>query len=159
MILYYYQTWTELEEENPWPERRSSQIAACLDHGGPHKTVLISGGWDGDITHDDMWLLDPQSGRNEKVRDHNSLWNFRFCISFFHSGFSTKYISNLMIISTNGSLWKNDQYFTLLKIIINSYLFSHLEKPEFAKSVVPPIDINFLWFLQCSRDTQLKIKL
>ena len=48
---------------------RDSHIAACLGYGGQHQRLLISGsnGFGG-ITYDDMWLMDPQSGRMEKVR-------------------------------------------------------------------------------------------
>ena len=49
---------------------RSSDIAACLGYGGQHQRLLISGGFGGvfDPTYDDIWLLDPQSGRMEEVR-------------------------------------------------------------------------------------------
>ena len=65
-------------------------IAACLGDGGQHKTVLINGGYDDgdDITHDDMWLLDPRSGIMEKVRYHDSSLNFSCCILLFHNLFS-----------------------------------------------------------------------
>ena len=52
---------------NPWPGSRSYHIAACLGYGGQHQRLLISGGFCG-LVHDDMWLLDPQSGRMEEVR-------------------------------------------------------------------------------------------
>ena len=51
---------------NKW--LRSSHIAACLDYGGQHKTLLISGGLNNTTKYDDMWLLDLESGRMEKVR-------------------------------------------------------------------------------------------
>ena len=48
---------------------RDYHIAACLGSGGHHQRLLISGGRDDDLdTLDDMWLLDPQSGRMEEVR-------------------------------------------------------------------------------------------
>ena len=49
---------------------RYDHIAACLGYGEQHQRLLISGGLSGcfDHTHDDMWLLDPQSGRMEEVR-------------------------------------------------------------------------------------------
>ena len=49
------------------PGSRYSHIAACLGYGGEHQRLLISGGIGGG-TLDDMWLLDPQSGRMEEVR-------------------------------------------------------------------------------------------
>jgi len=60
--------WTQHKKGKPCPEGRVSHIAACLGYGGEHTTVLISGGYDGGMIFDDMWLLDPQSGRMEKVR-------------------------------------------------------------------------------------------
>ena len=47
---------------------RFNHIAACLGYGGQHKTLLISGGFGNIDVLDDMWLLDPQSGRMEEVR-------------------------------------------------------------------------------------------
>ena len=69
-------TWTEYEERDSWPDGREYHIAACLGYGGQHKTALISGGWNGDdVTHDDMWLLDPQSGKIVEVRNlENNLY-------------------------------------------------------------------------------------
>jgi len=43
---------TKQQERDPWPERRSWHI---------------SGGVGSIVIYDDMWLLDPQSGRMEKV--------------------------------------------------------------------------------------------
>jgi len=43
-------------------------IAACLDCGGQHQKLLISGGVGGGVRYDDMWLLDPRSGEIEKVK-------------------------------------------------------------------------------------------
>ena len=61
---------------HPWPKARSSPIAACLGYRGQHKTVLISGGDGGKVTYGDMWLLDPQSGKMDKVRDQKSTSKF-----------------------------------------------------------------------------------
>ena len=47
---------------------RRNHIAACLGYGGQHQRLLISGGYGGGHILDDMWLLDPQSGRMEEVR-------------------------------------------------------------------------------------------
>ena len=56
-------------DRDSWPKRRDSHVALCLGYGGQHKTVLISGGYKGTgVTLDDMWLLDPQTGRMEEVR-------------------------------------------------------------------------------------------
>ena len=54
-------------------------IATCLGYGGQHNTVLIGGGEGfAGMTLDNMWLLDPQSGRMEKVR-----LAIRFCETSF----------------------------------------------------------------------------
>ena len=47
---------------------RGNHIAACLGYGGQHQRLLIGGGAGSGVTYDDMWLMDPQSGRMEKVR-------------------------------------------------------------------------------------------
>jgi len=54
--------------EGPWPGRRWYHIAACLGYGRQHQKLLVSGGFVDNVTYDDMWLLDPQSGRMEKVK-------------------------------------------------------------------------------------------
>ena len=64
----YFQTWRQHKEGDPWPRSRNNHIAACLGYGGQHQRLLISGGADVGVTCDDMWLMDPQSGRMEKVR-------------------------------------------------------------------------------------------
>jgi len=65
--LYFFQTWSLHKDGNPWPGKRSHHIATCLGYGGQHQRLLISGGGGGVLTYGDMWLLDPQSGRMEKV--------------------------------------------------------------------------------------------
>ena len=47
---------------------RYGHIAACLDYGGQHQRLLISGGLvDSHTYYDDLWLLDPRSGKVEEV--------------------------------------------------------------------------------------------
>ena len=67
-IFSSHQTWRQHKQGHPWPGSRFYHIAACLGYGGQHQRLLISGGAGGDVTYDDMWLMDPQSGRMEKVR-------------------------------------------------------------------------------------------
>jgi len=62
------QTWTQYKESDPWPGRRWSHSASCVGLGGQHQRLVISGGSDGGVTYDDLWILDPRSGRTEKVR-------------------------------------------------------------------------------------------
>ena len=61
------QTWRQHGKGDPWPGRRGCHIAACLGYGGQNQRLLNSGGI-GAVGYDDMWLMDPQSGRMEKVR-------------------------------------------------------------------------------------------
>ena len=69
LILFSPQTWRQQRQGDPWPGRRYYHIAASLGYGGQHQRLLISGGHDGfGVTYDDMWLMDPQSGRMEEVR-------------------------------------------------------------------------------------------
>ena len=66
--IYCFQTWRQYKEGDPWPGRRNDHIPACLGYG-QHQRLLISGGAGGvGLTYDDMWLMDPQLGRMEKVR-------------------------------------------------------------------------------------------
>ena len=69
LILFSPQTWRQHTQGDPWPGRRGYHIATCLGYGGQHLRLLISGGWGGlGVVYDDMWLMDPQSGRMEEVR-------------------------------------------------------------------------------------------
>ena len=67
LILFSPQTWRQHKHGDPWPGRRGYHIAASLGYGGQHQRLLISGGIGGGM-YDDMWLMDPQSGRMEEVR-------------------------------------------------------------------------------------------
>ena len=67
-LIDSFQTWRKHKEGDPWPRKRWYHIATCLGYGGLHQRLLISGGEGGGVTYDDMWLMDPQSGRMEKVR-------------------------------------------------------------------------------------------
>ena len=68
LILFSPQTWRQHEQGDPWPGMRGYHIAACLGYGGQHQRLLISGGGGYGVRYDDMWLMDPQSGRMEEVR-------------------------------------------------------------------------------------------
>ena len=69
LSIDYFQTWRQHKQGDPWPGRRIDHNATCLGYGGQHQRLLISGGNDGGVVrYDDMWLMDPQSGRMEKVR-------------------------------------------------------------------------------------------
>ena len=76
LILFSPQTWRQHKQGDPWPGRRSYHIAACLGYGGLHQRLLISGGADDTgVRYDDMWLMDPQSGRMEEVRTGLEDWS------------------------------------------------------------------------------------
>ena len=76
----YFQTWRKHEEGDPWPGLRWRHIAACLGYGQQHQRLLISGGGGVDVRYDDMWLMDTQSGRMEKVRMNLEKWSCSFCL-------------------------------------------------------------------------------
>jgi len=66
-IFFNFQTWTQHKEGDPWPGSRWYHTAACVGYGGPHQRLVISGGGGG-TKYDDMWILDSESGKMEKVR-------------------------------------------------------------------------------------------
>ena len=69
IIFFLFQIWRKHNEGVPWPQNRCYHIAACLGYGGQHQRILISGGAYGGVEmYDDMWLMDPQSGKMEEVR-------------------------------------------------------------------------------------------
>ena len=76
---------------------KCDHIAACLGFGGQHKTVLISGGSDqfNDVKYDDMWLLDLQSGKMEKVR--RTLGNKYYVFTFSGSYVVNNGINNVLL--------------------------------------------------------------
>ena len=76
-----FQTWRQHKEGDAWPGRRSSHISACLGYGEQHQRLLISGGDSGvSVRYDDVWLMNPQSGRMEKVRMNLEKWSCSFCL-------------------------------------------------------------------------------
>ena len=83
-LNYYFQIWRQHKEGDPWPGRRCYHIAACLGYGGQHQRLLLISGSDcvvGGATYDDMWLMDPQSRRMEKVRMNLEKWSCSFCMN------------------------------------------------------------------------------
>ena len=58
---------------------RDSHIAACLGYGGQNQRPLVSGGGGVVVRYDDMWLMEPQSGGMEKVRNIEK-WSCSFCL-------------------------------------------------------------------------------
>ena len=75
-----FQTWRQHKEGDPWPERMSGHIAACLGYGEQHQRLLISGGYGVGVRYDYLWLMDPQSGRMEKVKMNLEKWSCSFCL-------------------------------------------------------------------------------
>ena len=69
-IFFFLQFWECLlhKDGDLWPQTRGYHIAVCLGYGRQYKKVLFSGGWNGYEAISDTWLLDPQSGKWEKVR-------------------------------------------------------------------------------------------
>jgi len=58
------------KKRDPWPGSRYYHSAACVGYRGQHKRLIFSGGVASlaCARYDDMWLLDPQTGRTSKVR-------------------------------------------------------------------------------------------
>ncbi len=71
--VFSMQHWSELEYPvgEPCPVGRSTYAAVCLDYGGAHPQLLVTGGvGGGDKVLSDMWMLDVQSGRWREVSVH-----------------------------------------------------------------------------------------
>ena len=57
------------DEGEPCPVARNGHAAVCLDYGGDHPQLLVTGGRDaGTKVLSDVWMLDVQSGRWREVR-------------------------------------------------------------------------------------------
>ena len=69
-LINYFQTWRQYQQRDPWPGMRYCHIAASLKHGRQPQRLLNSGGAGAGETYDDMWFMDPHSGRMEKVRNN-----------------------------------------------------------------------------------------
>ena len=70
-LLPVLQNWTKIEPGvgEPWPVGRCGHAACCLDHGGDHPQLLISGGLDNDEKAlSCSWLFDVTSRKWKKVR-------------------------------------------------------------------------------------------
>ena len=62
-------TKVEPVQGEPWPVERLGHAACCLNYGGAHPQLLVSGGRGKDgKTLGDMWILDVDSGKWKKVR-------------------------------------------------------------------------------------------
>ena len=69
-LLPVLQNWTKIEPGGavgePWPVGRSAHAACCLDHGGEHPQLFISGGVDnGWKTLSGSWLFDINKSSNK----------------------------------------------------------------------------------------------
>ena len=52
-----------------WPMERMGHAACCLNYGGAHPQLLVSGGQGiGNKTLGDMWILDVDRGKWKKVK-------------------------------------------------------------------------------------------
>ena len=63
------QHWSKVDhhEGEPCPVARNGHAAVCLDYGGDHPQLLVTGG-KGNKVLSDIWMLDVQSGRWREVR-------------------------------------------------------------------------------------------
>ena len=70
MHVTFMQHWRKLEYPvgEPRPVERSFHAAVCLENGGPHPQVLVTGGLGaGNKVLSDVWILDVQSGHWREV--------------------------------------------------------------------------------------------
>ena len=70
-MYHLFQEWTKLEkpEGAPWPVRRDSHAACCLNFGEDDPQLLVSGGVEdkNGNTLSDAWILDVNAGRWREV--------------------------------------------------------------------------------------------
>ena len=65
------QHWSKLVNHSgePFPVRRSRHAAVCLNYGGDHPQLLVTGGLDiSKKVLNDAWILDVYSGKWREVR-------------------------------------------------------------------------------------------
>ena len=77
VLCHFSQEWTSLErpKEAPWPVRRDSHAACCLNYGEENPQLLITGGVDNNGNSlQDAWVLDVKSGTWREVRIYVSMF-------------------------------------------------------------------------------------
>ena len=71
LLHHFIQHWTQLKQSGrgPWPERRSSHAACCLNYGQQYPQLLVYGGGNREGRPlQDVWILDVERGNWRKVR-------------------------------------------------------------------------------------------
>lgn len=84
VLCHLSQEWTSLERPKgaPWPVRRDSHAACCLNYGEKHPQLLITGGVDNNGNSlQDAWVLDVKSGMWKEVR----IYQWFNCLSLQHA--------------------------------------------------------------------------
>ena len=84
VLCHLSQEWTSLERPKgaPWPVRRDSHAACCLNYGEKHPQLLITGGVDNNGNPlQDAWVLDVKSGTWKEVR----IYQWFNCLSLQHA--------------------------------------------------------------------------
>ena len=70
----FMQHWSKLDyQESPHPVGRSFHVGVCLGYGEDNPKLLVTGGFDDDVTLSDMWMLDLDSRKWKEVRERNLL--------------------------------------------------------------------------------------
>ena len=67
----FLQNWRKLNKSGggPWPERKTSHAACCLNYGQQFPQLLVTGGLDRkDRPLTDVWILDIHRGKWRKVK-------------------------------------------------------------------------------------------
>ena len=63
------QEWSKLDCHGPCPVRRSPHASVCVNYGGEHPLLFVTGGEDKNFKDlSDCWLLDIVSGNWREVR-------------------------------------------------------------------------------------------
>ena len=69
----FLQHWSKLDCQEPCPKERSDHAAVCLNYGGEHPQLLVTGGWNGECDGrlrkvlGDCWILDVDVGKWREV--------------------------------------------------------------------------------------------
>ena len=81
----FLQHWSKLECQEPCPEGREGHAAVCLNYGGEHPQLLVTGGRPGfGKVFGDCWILDVDLRKWMKVcvLEVGRLWSNTFHLSF-----------------------------------------------------------------------------
>ena len=100
VLCHLSQEWISLERPKgaPWPVRRDSHAACCLNYGEDDPQLLVTGGVDNNGNSlQDAWVLDVKSGRWREVR----IYQWFNCLSLQYADhFSSDSFRLLFVLAT-----------------------------------------------------------